>query len=305
MSTYNGEKYIVEQMDSLRDQTREIDEVLIYDDVSKDNTVSLIKKYISENNLDNWQLNINSHNLGWEKNFSQGIQKAKGDIIFTCDQDDIWHLDKIEKMTIAFEDNPDIVLLASNYHSFGSSKNCSMPIKLEYSFSKNGISKVKFNNHYYWNVRPGCVMAFSKKVMVPVYKILCGESPHDSILWTIATLMQGYYIIDEPLIEYRRTGNAFSNSSHGFHHNYKYIVDLIKRTYRINNWYLNSEFYDKKMSNIVKDCSEWCKLRYDLICNGKLKSWFKVFKYKNYYITKKQYFGDLYYFLHYIMNKNN
>lgn len=49
--------------------------------------------------------------LGWEKNFTNGISAATGDIIFPCDQDDVWHLDKIEKISNAFESNNDIFLL--------------------------------------------------------------------------------------------------------------------------------------------------------------------------------------------------
>ena len=52
MATYNGEKYITEQLDTIRNQTRKIDELVVCDDRSKDNTVSVVKAYIKEHNPD-------------------------------------------------------------------------------------------------------------------------------------------------------------------------------------------------------------------------------------------------------------
>ena len=102
MTTYNGERFLPEMLESLRNQTRKIDELLIFDDGSTDSTVCLIENYIDKYGLENWKIRQNEINLGWEKNFVQGLNQAKGDVIFPCDQDDIWHTDKIEKMTKAF-----------------------------------------------------------------------------------------------------------------------------------------------------------------------------------------------------------
>lgn len=118
MTVYNGSRYLLEMLDSLRNQTRAIDEVLFFDDRSTDSSREIIQTYISEHKLSNWKLIINENNKGWEKNFTNGISAATGDIIFPCDQDDVWHLDKIEKISNAFESNNDIFLLVSGYHAF-------------------------------------------------------------------------------------------------------------------------------------------------------------------------------------------
>ena len=101
MTTYNGEKYLCQMLDSLRMQERKIDELLFFDDKSTDGTVCLIEDYIKRYDIREWRVVVNKKNLGWEKNFTQGINAATGDIIFPCDQDDIWHLDKVKKMTQA------------------------------------------------------------------------------------------------------------------------------------------------------------------------------------------------------------
>ena len=95
MTTYNGSRFMKEMLDSLRNQTRKIDEVIICDDRSKDDTVEIISNYINKYNLVNWNLIVNEKNLGWEKNFLNALGKATNEVIYPCDQDDIWHLDKV------------------------------------------------------------------------------------------------------------------------------------------------------------------------------------------------------------------
>ena len=111
MSTYNGEEYIIEQLDSLRNQSRPADEVLIADDCSTDNTVDIVRNYIKKNNLTTWKLVVNKQNKGWRRNFMEAMWSTSGDLVFPCDQDDIWRLDKIEIMTKLMGDNSQIQLL--------------------------------------------------------------------------------------------------------------------------------------------------------------------------------------------------
>ena len=98
MSTYNGTTYLEEQLDSIRLQTRQADEVVISDDCSKDQTVEAVKAYIQKYDLKNWSIYRNETNCGWEKNFMQGIEKTRGDLLFFADQDDIWEAEKLENV---------------------------------------------------------------------------------------------------------------------------------------------------------------------------------------------------------------
>ena len=118
MSTYNGTTYLEEQLDSIRLQTRPADEVVISDDCSKDQTVEAVKAYIQKYDLKNWSICRNETNCGWEKNFMQGIEKTRGDLLFFADQDDIWEAEKLEKMCAVMEQHPEISVLASDYTPF-------------------------------------------------------------------------------------------------------------------------------------------------------------------------------------------
>ena len=96
MTTYNGQKYLREQMDSLREQTMPIDEVIIMDDCSTDHTPDLVSAYIKEYDLKGWNLVQNEQNQGWKKNFKSGFDLATGNYIFPCDQDDIWEPNRVQ-----------------------------------------------------------------------------------------------------------------------------------------------------------------------------------------------------------------
>ena len=94
MCTYNGEKYIREQLDSILYQTYPVDEIIIQDDCSTDNTCKILYEYQKLNP----QIVVirNAQNKGINHNFFSAISRAKNDYIAISDQDDIWELDKIE-----------------------------------------------------------------------------------------------------------------------------------------------------------------------------------------------------------------
>ena len=85
-------------MDSIRAQSIPVNEVLIGDDCSKDNTRSIVNKYIDKYNLSSWRLIENQTNLGLSKNFFNLLSMATGDYIFIADQDDEWMNNKVESM---------------------------------------------------------------------------------------------------------------------------------------------------------------------------------------------------------------
>ena len=293
MTTYNGERFLPEMLESLRNQTRKIDELLVFDDGSTDNTVNCIKEYIKKYELKGWTVKQNKENLGWEKNFVQGLNKASGDVIFPCDQDDIWHTNKIEMMTKAFENNSDIWLLVSGYHAFseyGGKMAVQQPVRTE---DRNLVSRVVFDEKYYQILRPGCTMAFRKEMLPLFMENWEPGTPHDAVLWTIASLLRKLYLYNDTFIEYRRHDN---NASKKISHGYMYKVNECDRTARINEWYLNSNYFEQKYKETIGECQKWCQYRMKLLVDKEFIYWFKLFSLRKYYLTTKKYIGDLYYY---------
>ena len=210
MTTYNGEKYIIEQLDSIAKQSLFPDEVCIFDDCSTDNTVKIIASYIKNNCLENFKLFVNEKNLGWKKNFIHGISHVTGDYIFTADQDDIWMFDKIEKMVKIIDANENINLLACNYEllNMRNKKNLEQR-QLRSMQNTKLIQFVKLGYDFHIVMRPGCTYCFRKTFSKKILSNWTEGFAHDRLLWLGALITKSLYIYDEPLIKFRRhSGNA-------------------------------------------------------------------------------------------------
>lgn len=212
MATYNGQKYLLEQLESIRKQTLEIDEVIILDDCSNDKTPELIRKFIIDNKLTKWKLIENKVNMGWKKNFKRGFDVATGDYIFPCDQDDIWHSDKIQKMTECMENNPDIELLVANYDIFFSEKDNGHGSRIYRKNSKSmksdgSVEVLKIDSRWPYINRPGCVYCFTKTFYNSISDKWNTEFPHDAVLWRFARMDNALAILNYSVVDFRRHGN--------------------------------------------------------------------------------------------------
>ena len=212
MTTYNGLKYISEQLESIKNQTVLPDEVLIYDDRSTDGTYEYVQEYIQTNKLDKWNVVRNKENKGYSLNFSDAMKESHGDIVFLCDQDDIWHLDKIKVMSEIMNSHPEIQLLASNVHPFYDGEH---PQKV--NFEKFYGQLVKINRIGSWikPARPGCAMCFRRCLLENYDDVWFENYAHDCILWGKAVLSETAYIYNEDTIEFRRHDKNASSRGGG------------------------------------------------------------------------------------------
>jgi glycosyltransferase involved in cell wall biosynthesis len=113
LCTYNGENYLKKQLDSILNQTIKVDEIVVCDDLSTDNSIDILNEY-KEKYPDLFSTNINVKNLKSNKNFEKAIQLCSGDYIFLSDQDDLWRKDKVEKTLEIFKNNPSAEGVFSN-----------------------------------------------------------------------------------------------------------------------------------------------------------------------------------------------
>lgn len=208
LCTYNGEKYIVEQLQSIINQTRKPNEIIICDDSSIDRTVELLK-FINFEAI-KVKIIVNSTRLGVAKNFEKAIKLCSGDIIFTCDQDDIWEQNKIEKIEEIFTSNEtcslvytDAILVDQN----GKKINTRLWESIDYNndlLESTEVSKLQFFLRR--SVVTGATMAIrgtlvNKAIPIPEHWI------HDYWISLIA-IMQGDLIgLPEELIRYRQHEN--------------------------------------------------------------------------------------------------
>lgn len=203
MSTYNGEDYIEEQLYSIINQTVQIDEVIIKDDCSSDKTVDIISDFIQEYGLsDHWRVICNKENLGWKRNFIEGMKMTSNDIVFLCDQDDIWYRDKVEASLKCFE-NPEVKLLVTDFESFADEEGVSTYV-FHPKLGKGELSRVPCDIHFKDIRRPGCTYSFRRELLIYLDDLWFEGWPHDSYLWTVAIVKNGLYSLNRPTVHYRR-----------------------------------------------------------------------------------------------------
>lgn len=312
VTTYNGSDFIKEQLESLRVQSRMPDEVLILDDGSTDNTTSIVQGFIDRNNLTSWKLLKNSLNVGWKQNFIKGMGIASGDIIFPCDQDDVWHKDKIDIMAGVFEKNPKVFVLQGIPHKWfyndkvtGIAKKETFRQWIGKKLDKNekilqcsntqNIRRGNFDTSFLRSF-PGCVLAVRKSYFETIKHCWIPEIPHDLFLSIHSKLDNGYYKLDYEVIEWRK-------------HNKSTTHDVLRnRTRRIQELdidsiiikYTKDQLADKKLksanySRIIEGALEWCTLRKNIVVNHKMTSIFPLLKYRYYYVQFRRYFTDIQY----------
>jgi glycosyltransferase involved in cell wall biosynthesis len=105
LCTYNGERFLPAQLDSLAAQQRAPDELIVCDDASRDGTAAVVREFAAQAPFP-VRLEVNPTNLGIAANFTRAIGLARGDLIFPADQDDVWCPEKLSRLERALTDNP-------------------------------------------------------------------------------------------------------------------------------------------------------------------------------------------------------
>lgn len=196
MCTYNGEKYLIQQLDSLINQTYSNLEIIIVDDGSKDSTLDILYAYQQRDS----RLKIfqNDTNLGFVQNFSKAISLCSGDYIALADQDDIWKLNKIEIFVNEIGDNLLIYSDAMLIDQYGKSTDKTL-IK---SFA-NLVSGKCNKAFLFSNCVSGNTIMFKQellKYILPIPHI----SFHDIRIAFVASTIGTITYTEEDLIYYRR-----------------------------------------------------------------------------------------------------
>lgn len=110
LCTYNGQAYLPEQLASLARQQRPPDELIVADDQSTDATPEIVRAFATTAPFPVRFLQ-NAENLGLNRNFADAFARAEGDLVFFCDQDDVWHPQKLARFATAFALDPQVGLV--------------------------------------------------------------------------------------------------------------------------------------------------------------------------------------------------
>jgi glycosyltransferase involved in cell wall biosynthesis len=282
LATYNGEKYLAEQLDSIFSQTFQDFELCISDDGSKDGTEKIIENYIEKYNTKEKEIIKFSKNTKYKKgvigNFSNAIDMCGGGYVVFCDQDDVWLENKLEIIYKNIKENPDKKLF---YHdAYVTYKDIFNKNILYYRDVLKVINKENDNIIFLGDGMAGCTSTLESnflKSILPIYENMSAYSMSED----------NYFFIDSPLIYYRRHENAVSDSA--------------KKLSEVYSKYSLSDFigFRKEKHNKYLDSLVYVYKRYDLTLTKKNKEFLsdlikqkrnvlnKVFSFQSVFLTIK------------------
>ncbi|MCL2112331.1 MAG: glycosyltransferase [Streptococcaceae bacterium] len=274
IATYNGQEYLTNQLDSIRQQEIQPDYVLLRDDGSTDLTVELIKNYIEKYQLLNWTIVQNKANIGWQKNFRQLLIDAlalETDYIFFSDQDDQWALDKIKNQLDFMENHYECQMLSGDVEirNIGENDYHKQPFQFEDS---DKIASLFPANIEYFTYRLGWTFAIKRQLVERVIEFWKEDYfiAHDVVFSCLSSLLGVGYNLNQNVGYHIVHGNnasvkpSITLSSSKAHH----VKHLLKE---VQFYELLEGILSKNGNNHLKDIQEklkFCKKRYDLARNN-------------------------------------
>ena len=221
LATYNGADYLQNQLDSYVTQARRPDEIVVCDDVSKDDTVAILEAF---KKVVPFEVRIikNETNLGYTRNFEKALSLCTGDVIFFSDQDDVWLPNKITTIEKVFNDNPNISVAIHDGELVTES--------LE-STDLTKLGQIRSGGYKDDDFATGTLSAIRKDILNIVLPFPDGISGgHDGWVHTIAKLVDRRMVIEDVLQELRR---HLSNTS-------EWVVSSTKKINKLD--VINSQF---------------------------------------------------------------
>jgi glycosyltransferase involved in cell wall biosynthesis len=206
MATYNGERYLAEQFQSLLDQTKLPDELIISDDGSKDGTLRIIEEFSRRAPFPTTIL-VNGNRLGYAENFLQASKHAQGDLVAFCDQDDVWHPNKLERSLRELRKTGSSLCVHAVRLIDGQSRPCGF-------FNQGTTKDIVFDSLMLppWGLYLGFTQTFERSLLDivdaqrrgPDNHIPSGLLAHDRWIYLLASSFGKVVALAEPLADYRQ-----------------------------------------------------------------------------------------------------
>jgi len=206
MATYNGERFLDEQLNSIINQTHRPQQIVIVDDRSQDGTKEIIEKYM--NKFPRLFIFVeNMKNMGLKKTFARGLSLCDTDYIALCDQDDIWKSEKIEKLFKALRENWGAKLCFHDLeiiNQYGETRANSFWEKAppDEPLPVVGRSARKRLTHFS-NPVPGCTMFFDASLKEHILPMPSSDIGHDWWISAVAFFLADPIYIEGTLTKYR------------------------------------------------------------------------------------------------------
>ena len=198
ITTFNGQNYIKQQLESVLCQLDISDEVVVSDDGSTDNTIAIVNAMHDAR----VKIIVGGNRLGVVKNFERALMNAKGNIIFLCDQDDVWLPNKVKQSVNSLRE---YMLVVTDCKVVDEHLHEVYPSFFAQRKSASGVCRNLYKNSYL-----GCCMAFRKELLSYALPMPVNVPMHDMWLGLLADIYGDVKFMPEALSLYRRHQENFS-----------------------------------------------------------------------------------------------
>jgi glycosyltransferase involved in cell wall biosynthesis len=247
LCTYNGEPYLLEQLESIARQTRVPDELVVCDDGSEDGTAAIVDRFAERAGF-KVSIRVNAERLGVTENFARAISLCSGDVIVPSDQDDLWEPDKLAVLEACFRADPELLLAFHDLAVITPEGQLAGPTqwqRLQFGPAlRAAVNEGRaFELLLRFNVVTGAAMAFRSSLRESALPIPDGFV-HDEWIGLIAAAAGKVLSIDRPLVRYRQharqaIGPATPHLIAQYRHaranmGRPYFVRMVERTRRLH-----------------------------------------------------------------------
>lgn len=249
LASYNGEKYIREQLDSILSQTIQDFEVVVCDDASTDNTWSILEEYAEKDSR--FRIYKNKENLGFKKNFEKAISLCKGNYIALSDQDDVW---KDNHLKILFDNINTYYIVCGNSEIVDENgKSTGRTLRSNMSFDVIDLPDTlkPYRLLYFASPYQGSAMLIRKDFFSKALPIPDNALSHDAWFASLATFYGGIKYIDETVLHYRRHDNNVSGISKK-----KTLLSRLININREKTLFLDRRYFIQEIYKRVEDLND-------------------------------------------------
>lgn len=204
IATYNGARYIAEQLASILKQLSAEDEVVVSDDGSTDGTIDIVRSF----NDRRIRIVDGPRRHSPTLNFEWALRNAKGEYIFLADQDDVWLEDKVTRCVEELQKCDCVVSDARVTDSFLNTTSESL-------FQLMHVKRGRLSNLLWRNGYTGCCMAFKREVLSKALPFPTDIPMHDIWIGNVAAFCGRLHFIDDRLLLFRRHDTTASCNGKG------------------------------------------------------------------------------------------
>lgn len=228
LTTYNSNAYLEQQLETLVNQLRPFDEVILVDDASTNDTVQRLNQFIQDHHLNHWKVFRHEQNQGFIQTFQDALFHSNSDLIFLCDHDDLWYPEKTKVMMEQFVEDPKLQVLACSFDLVDEKGKLIadelMNNRANHNLIHRSVTPGKLNPMFVqdilrYNFAPGCTLALKKEIAKEYLELIERQTytqlenqeensilslPHDWAISILGAVHDGLYYLDQPLMGYRQ-----------------------------------------------------------------------------------------------------